>query len=335
MWAVHASARLTGRRRVTPAAYRQGMDTNTRNHSSAGRSVPLDSRREDAGDRAEGPATVTPSSSQQVLPFDDEADEPIGFSLTARARRMISPEDLPALALVPEPAWPVADDPGDTRPSRARALRRAGLSPAAIAEQLQVDPLLIHAWIGVPVGSGQQPIGPTAVGSPMASPSGSDEVAGDALESERSAAFELARAAASDHALRVLAHDPAFAAGLGLLASIVEVDRHAIAITTGDQDVVARILAWLDEELAVDPSRVRLVLRIGRGVAGDLVAHRWATRLQMSRHRVATTRWHDAPEPEAVQALLRVADPGVAATVAGWRDALLDPVQLHPADSAF
>lgn len=341
------------------------MDTNTRSHSRDDQAGPQDAQRAQNDDRADRlPATM--SSSQQVLPFDDESDEPVGFSLTARARRVIAPHDLPALALVPPGAgersrdsqkpgmvglggrcqasapeegavgrdWPVGDDPTDTRPSRARALRRAGLSPAAIADQLQVDPLLIHAWIGVPVSSSHVAAQPTKVGHAGVSRSPGDGAA-DALAEERSAAFLLARAAASDQARPALAHDPGFAAGLGLLSSIVEVDRHAITITTGDQDVAARVLSWLEEELPVDPARVRLVLRLGPRAAGDLVAHRWAARLHLERDRVATARWHDAPEPEAVQALLRVADPGIAATVAGWRDALLAPVQLHPADSAF
>ena len=293
---------------------------------------------------AERTPVTAPEPVQEPLPFDDEADHPVAFSLTARARREVAPEGLPPLSVVrdertskpttggvpeAEPgadAWPVRDDPSDTRPSRARALRRAGLSVEAIARQLRVEPLLVRAWIGA---TSDRAVG-RAEHRDDAAPAAEDPEA-----EQRETAFQLARATAAEQARRGLRRDPGFAAGIGLIAPIVDIDRNALTVTTGDQEVARMSLRWLDEHLPLDPARVRIVLRIGPRAAADLVAHRWANRLGVDRQRVAVARWQDAPDGQSVQALLRVADPGVAATVAGWRDALLAPTGSDPADIAF
>ena len=304
-------------------------------------------------DRDREPDGPTLGSVQQPLPFDDEADHPVAFSLTARARREIAPEDLPPLSVVrdaqplvapeePPPddpskdlpgggAWPVRDEPSDTRPSRARALRRAGLSADAIAGQLRVEPLLVRAWIGATHDPSVGRVADGAVGRVT----DDGAAAADPQAGQRETAFQLGRATAAQQARRDLQRDPGFAAGLGLITSIVDIDRNALTVTTGDQEIARMSLRWLDEHLPLDPARVRLVLRLGPRAAADLVAHRWASRLGIDRQRVVVARWHDAPDGHAVQALLRVADPGAAATVAGWRDALLAPSGPDPADVAF
>ena len=313
---------------------------------------------------AEDVPTATPEPVQQPLPFDDEADHPVAFSLTARARREIAPEDLPPLSVVrdqqrsslpehapqDEPAggtWPLRDDPSDTRPSRARALRRAGLSASAIARQLRVEPLLVRAWIGAvndrsvgrrtDGGEVDHAAAPVDAALRPGVTADADRTAGtvDPDAEQRETAFQLARAAAARQARRDLQRDPGFAAGVGLIAAIVDIDRNALTVTTGDQEIARMSLRWLDEHLPLDPARVRVVLRLGPRAAADLVAHRWANRLGIDRRRVAVARWHDAPDEQSVQALLRVADPDAAATVAGWRDALLSPTGSDPADIAF
>lgn len=298
-------------------------------------------------ERAAGPATSGPDAPvQQPLPFDDEADRPVAFALTARAKRVVAPQDLPSLSVVRDRVtrdrthaavaddWPTAADPSDTRPSRARALHRAGRSTSAIAEQLAVDPLLVRAWIGSATGAAA-PVVP-AGGTPAPSPSEAEPSGDDRTDPhDQETAFHLGRAAASEEARDRLRHDPGFAAGLGLLTSIAEVDLHAVTATTSDQDVAALVLHWMDDHLAIDPRRVRVVLRVGPRGAGDLVRHRWAARLGIDQERIALARWRDASDPEGVQALVRVADPAVAATVAGWRDALLAPSGPDPAGVAF
>jgi len=148
-------------------------------------------------------------------------------------------------------------------------------------------------------------------------------------------AFELARAAARDEARRSRLADPEFAGGIGLLAGVAEIDPHAVTITTVEPEVASAALRWLRGQLDIDPNRVRVVLRVGPRVAGDLAAHRWARQLEVARDGVAVASWRQAPNDDVEQVLLRIADPTVAATVAGWRDALLAPPGDDPADVAF
>jgi hypothetical protein len=338
------------RDRVTPPPYVAGMDEHLRS------------------------ALAPRTGAQQPLPFDDEADDPIPFALTARARRTVAPERLPPLEVVPDrgaadpgssrPAptadgpQPAAvrrqpapatrpsqasrpgddeddghlDDPTDTRPARARALRRAGVPVARIAAQLDVDDLAVRAWTGDVAAeptTEPEPGGGTAPSRPRV-PALARE-----LEEDRTA-FELARAAAREDALARLTDDPSFAAGVGLVAALAEVDTHAVTLVSPHPEVVGRVLGWLVSHAEVDPGRVRVVLRIGPDVAGDLARHRWAAGLGVPVDRVSHTRWRGAPAPDATDALVRLHDLALAATVAGWRDALLTPpTGDDPADVAF
>ena len=108
-----------------------------------------------------------------------------------------------------------------------------------------------------------------------------------------------------------------------------------MTITTVEPEVASAALRWLRGQLDIDPNRVRVVLRVGPRVAGDLAAHRWARQLEVARDGVAVASWRQAPNDDVEQVLLRIADPTVAATVAGWRDALLAPPGDDPADVAF
>jgi hypothetical protein len=338
------------RDRVTPPPYVAGMDEHLRS------------------------ALAPRTGAQQPLPFDDEADDPIPFALTARARRTVAPDRLPPLEVVPDRAAPSPeppspapagaqprpgavrpqpapatqpsparrsgdevddghlDDPTDTRPARARALRRAGVQVARIAAQLGVDDLAVRAWTGdVAAESTTEP--GTDGGR---TPSRPHDPALAREHDEDRAAFELARAAAREVALGRLTSDPTFAAGVGLVAALAEVDTHAVTLVSPHPEVVGRVLGWLVTHAEVDPGRVRVVLRIGPDVAGDLARHRWAAGLGVPVDRVSHTRWRGAPAPDATDALVRLHDPALAATVAGWRDALLTPPTGHdPADVAF
>lgn len=318
------------------------------------------------------------------LPYDDEAERPLGLVLTARGRRAIAAADLPDLQVVPDPApgpvpapaaepapavapLPIEEDPSDTRPSRARALRRAGRSPARIAEQLEVDELLVRAWVAdVAPFRGRRRRVVTEEG-PAAEHEGAERgvddeherdlarararhpsagarhrrtvlpgagVRDDGLEEQRTS-FQLARAAACQEAHRSRLRDPAFAAGVGLVAGTAEFDPHAVTMTTSDPELASAVLSWVRQQMPVEEARIRVVLRVGPRGAGDLAAHRWARALAVDRGRVAVTTWRNAPAEDAEQVLLRIADPTVAATLAGWRDALLHPSGSDPADVAF
>ena len=289
------------------------------------------------------PCTGTDGGAAQValpfdrLPFDDDSDQPIRYALTARARRQVAPGALPALRVVPpagggprgtarvdrrrgsiETDDADLDRPGDTRPSRARALRRGGAHPTAIARQLGVDELIVRAWLGDVI--------PTGRARPSDQrPDTGDEVDDPRAAEERRIGRELARAAASADARIRLGQDAGFAAGVGLLSGLAVIDEYAITITTADIDLAARVVDWLHVHAGVGRSDLRVVIRLGAEVAGDLVRHRWASTLGVPLDRVVPTRWYHAPAPDAVEALLRVPDPDLAVRISGWCDALLHP----------
>lgn len=301
--------------------------------------------RGDAALPGDGQAAVSGRAAQPTLPFGEAADRPIPFSLTARARRVVAPQALPPLTVVPSAPAPatrrwdgalvprpdrdqddqggVGERPGDTRPARARAMRRAGIGPAAIARKLQVDELLVRAWIG------------DAVASPIAAPARPAETALQPAEHDDATGYALVRAAATEEARSLIETDAAFAAGLGLVAAVAATDTHAATFATTRAALAARIVAWLRDRADVDPGSLRVVLRLGTGVAGDLARHHWAQALGVPVASVVYTRWHQAPAPDAVEALVRIPDPTLAATLAGWCDALLTPVGDPPAEPAF
>ncbi len=260
----------------------------------------------------------------EPLRFDDESDDPVAFALTARARRVVAPEALPELTVLP--GGEVAhDDPADTRPARARAMRRAGLSLHEIADELGVDELLLRAWTdGVTVRDASRSVrgGDRRRREPHRQSVPRDE-----------SRYRLQRASASTAGRQMMHADPRFAFGLGLAAGMVELDHHAVTLTTRRSAVAAQLLGWLETYAELDPMRVRVVLRTAPQVSGDIAAHRWADELGIERDRVATTRWRNAVELDEVEALVRIGDPMIAATVAGWLDVLAG--QPETVDLAF
>lgn len=271
----------------------------------------------------------TPPRAQQPLPFDDEAHHPVPYALTARARREVAPQDVPDLTVVGrapsgraggDPDEGALDTPGDTRPARARALRRAGTPIETIARTLQVDELAVRAWLGDLAGRGAaHPVRLVREEQPR---------------SRASRAFERACARAAVTGPDRLADDPAFAAGLGLVAGIAEVDEHSVSVATADPRVAAAVVRWLVDHAGARPGRLRVVLRLAPGAAADVARHRWARALGLPLEQIAHTRSRGTPAGEE-QALVRLADVMVAGTVSGWSRALLDPPSPEPVDAAF
>lgn len=271
-----------------------------------------------------------PALFEVPLRFDDEADQPIAYALTSRARRAVAPQEQPALSVISrQPAAAiVGEDVGDTRPARARALRRAGVAPADIAVQLQTDPLLVGAWIrGVAVAhrSGERPVA-------SASASATSRAAGG-RSGDPDPETARVRRHASGVARARLAADPAFAAEVGVVTALAELDRGAVVVSSRRPEVLARAIAALVTHGGADRETIRVVLRLGPEVAGDLTRHRWAGILALPAERLLLTRWRQAPEAGAVDGLVRIPDATLAATVAGWEDALLTP--QAPIDLAF
>ena len=309
-------------------------------------------------------AADTPSAEQERLPLDLSDDQPIPFALTARARRAVAPASLPKLTVLdaPEPGADVddgdggatgdrdaagqpaleeavdddLDDPHDTRPSRARALRRAGVSFDDIAAELEVDTLVVRAWVDdvAPVHSARRRLRPVAAGGPGHPGRTTDE----GRRRQREDAYERTRRDAHAAARDRVRQDASFTAGLGLLVGVAETSPHAIVVTTRDREVAGAALRWLSATVDLADDRVRVILRIAPQAAADRVVHEWSDALEVDRERIRTTRWRHAPDEDTVEAMVRVADPRVAGAVAGWRDALLaslDPNARDDLDLAF
>lgn len=301
-----------------------------------------------AAARASSPPPPTPAAGDapgdEVPPeADGTHDRPIGFALTARARRAVAPGTLPELSVVgvgshgrgPRDTGAL-EEPDDTRPARARALRRAGVPVTAIVRQLGADPLAVTAWVGeVGPSARHHRTGESATDAATADePTERRRVSAPAGDPELEVAARLARAAAAEAARQRLGVDPDFGVAIGLLAATASTDPHAVTITASDARQVARVLHTLIEEDPEVPVVVRVIVRVGPELAGDLVRHRVAGELGVDPVQVSWTRWRSAPRADAVQLLVRVAEPSLAATVAGWIDVALEPTP-QPLDIAF
>ena len=125
----------------------------------------------------------------------------------------------------------------------------------------------------------------------------------------------------------------AFTRGLSLVAATAVLDRHAVLVTTADRDVAGRAVTWLVDHGGAPRDRVRVVVRHAGRRGGDLAARRWADHLGVEPAAVRVVQWAAPPRPDAVEVMVRIADPDVAARVTGWRDALLtmeDPDHPEP-----
>ncbi|MEX2324450.1 MAG: hypothetical protein WD576_01755 [Nitriliruptoraceae bacterium] len=257
------------------------------------------------------------------LPYDDETDRPISYGLTARARRVIAPASIPHLAVVD--GGKDSDDPSDTRPARARALRRAGFHTEDIAAQLAVDELLVRAWVS---GVTPKALRPRSRHLPATRVTHDAEqpAAGYASDRQRDLA-SIRTAAQSDARLSLLAH-PQFAIGLGLAAAVVEFDNYAALLVFRNPTIAQRVMMWLEEHEPTACQHRRMVLKIGRAVAGDVARQRWSAALAVDATEIALARWQHAPTPDAVEMMVRIGDSVVAARLAGWCDALVSgPVE--------
>ena len=347
---------------VTPGSYGVVMEQPTshprnqdRAASPARRPVPVPGRPEqillplDDQERGGPSAPATGAVDRPPVPstVDETAtdhDRPIGFALTARARRAVAPGSLPVLRVVADGAAQepegggTIEEPDDTRPARARALRRAGVPVSAIASQLDADPLVVTAWVGEVAPSRRRggraaPRGQAAPAAASVDTTTPPAPNGPEDDQEELAA-QLARAAAATQARTRLLRDPRFAVAVGLLAATATVDRHAVTITATDARQVARALDAVREQAPEGIGLLRVILRLGPTVAADLARHRVAAELGIAAEQISWTRWRSAPKPDAVQLLARIGDPSLAASVAGWIDAVLEP-SSEPVDLAF
>ncbi|MDX1657779.1 MAG: hypothetical protein R3343_03060 [Nitriliruptorales bacterium] len=263
---------------------------------------------------------------QAVLPLD--LDAPIPFELTARARRAVAPSSLPPLEVVSDDTAPVVDapaeDPHDTRPARARALRRAGMSLAGIAAELDAPPEAVAAWVAAvdPVTSAQRRLR-SVDGGRIARP-GAVKAAAEAEYARQR--YDAARREARGEVEDSLDGTDPRLAGLGVVVGAAQVDEHAILIRTTEPSVAVAASRWLQRHLLDGPGRLRVILRVAPQAPGDKVRHAWAELLGVPAERISIARWRNAPDVDSVEATLRVADAAAAGRFAGWRDALLASV---------
>ena len=252
---------------------------------------------------------------QERLPLD----EPIPYGLTPQGRRTVTPGAVPDLRVV-DGGHTDLDDVVGTARVRARALRRAGAHTLDIAEELDVEPLHVEAWVAdlpVPPDAGRsRRRGQLRV---VAEP---EEPATRAAVRER---WETAADTGRDEAATRLAREPGLHSGLGIVSGLLEPDPHALVLAGEQLPLLAAAWSWVRATMEVAPGVGRVLVRHEPGVAGDRVAHETAAALGLDVTAVATTR--DAARvgrPPVVR--LRVSDPDLSGRVLGWQRALLAQV---------
>jgi hypothetical protein len=275
---------------------------------------------------------------QPELPLD----EPVPYALTARARRAVADDALPALRLVAGQggAMPVdLDVVDDTLRVRARALHRAGLGVDEVAVELDAEPLHVAAWVAglsPPTGPGLRVVGvrsrgdrsvtgrePASVADGIGDRRGADAPDADTWDDGLDAG--LAEAAAR------LGAEPALRAGLGLLGGLLRPDRHALLLDGDDPALVAAAWHWVRTTFAFPADgATRVLVAHAPQEAGDRLARQLAQQLGVDVSAVATTRDPDVAVGRP-RVRVRRADAALAARVAGWRRLLLAELSGHPA----
>jgi len=235
-----------------------------------------------------------------TLPFDDEADRPVGFRLTAAARRALDPADVPALRVVRTADVPDASapqDPDDLRPAQARALRRSGMRTATIAAAMGLDPAIVEAW--------------------------TEDVAPRRGRAARTAAVrggrgraDAGRAAAARR--RFAGQEAAVGAGLAVAIARIDADGDAVTLTDERPELVAAAFGALRAETPFTDGAVRVAARGGSALAGDRVRADLVTRLGVGADRIVVGRWQGAPAADALELSIRIADRRVVRTVDAW-----------------
>ena len=251
---------------------------------------------------------------QERLPLD----EPVPFRLTAQGRRAVAPADVPSLRVVPDRHTDLDEQEGTAR-VRARALRRAGAHTLDIAEELEVEPLHVEAWVA------DLPVPPGAARDRRRRQLRVVDDTADDVRAELRRQWEEAATVGRDEARARLASEPGLHSGLGIVSGLLEPDPHALVLAGEQLPLVAAAWSWVRATLAATDTAPRVLVRHEPGVAGDRVAHEVAVALGVDVGTVATTR--DAGRVgRSPLVRLRVSDPVLAGRVLGWQRALLAEV---------
>lgn len=239
----------------------------------------------------------TAESSAEALRLPLEGDEPIPYALTARARRVVAPADVPDLQVVAGPAQDpdVEDELDDPRSVQARALRRAGMPVSAIAGRLDVDAFTVRAWLGGRL-------------APAAVPT----------ESFDEETHQTPDAAAIETFEDRVGSDAGFSAGMALLGALADVDGAAVMLASDRPAPLAQALAFLRQEFGLADEQVRVVLRLGSLLAGDRAVADWSTAIGLPADRFRHVRSGRVAAPDGIEVLVRVTGSAIADTVAAW-----------------
>jgi hypothetical protein len=238
------------------------------------------------------------------LPFDDEAERPIPFMLTAAAQREVLGRDMPALSVVPATAEPV-----DTRPVQARALLRSGMPVATVAAALGVAVSDVEGWTADLVDelarrrrtASRRTATVPADAAPRPAPSG--------------AAPAAPRADA-----RTVPADPGRRAPLlaGLAFALAEIDERGVTLLHDRVEPVAVLLDALRASLPDFGQRMRVALRVGHDLPSDRVRIDVAARLGFDAGRIRIGRG-GASSGSTLEIRVDVADARAAELVSAWR----------------
>lgn len=236
---------------------------------------------------------------QPSLWFDDEASQPIAYTLTPAANQLLMPGSRPTLTAVP----PLVDDDTDRDPRRAqvKAMFRGGITPEAIAEQLEIDVLLVRGWLDL------QPM-PTFSIRPV---------------TETSAVLDKATADMTRHRMHeLLTADAQLAFAVGVLATSAEWDATSVTVTFREPRVAESVLASLKNHVAVADAQMHVIVRLSAHSHGDRARSLWAGVLGIDPAEIRTVRGRSNAVDEA---LVRIVHADVAATVGVLCDVALNP----------
>jgi hypothetical protein len=246
------------------------------------------------------------------LPFDDEGDAPVSFSLTPRARREVTPEQVPVLRLVANHATPRAAvardhadptltsavDPTDVRPAQARALRRSGMPVTTIAAAIGVELELVVRWTQdtVPVRPRSRRTGPV----PVRAEDGSRRVPQPDAGVHR--------------------RGPIGREAVGMAVALAELDEGltSVGFTHTRLELLAAVLGEVRRQVPVEAWRIRVAIRVSEERGVDRCRSIVAGALQVSEERIVAGRWPDAPAPDAMEISIQVTDAAAAGLVQSW-----------------
>jgi hypothetical protein len=248
----------------------------------------------------------TPVALPLPLPFDDELDAPVRFSLTPRARREVAPEQVPALRLVPpdgergraEVSAP--QDPTDVRPAQARALRRSGMPVPTIAAAIGADLRLVVGWT-----KDTEPVRRTARRVPRG---------------HQAAAPAKAPARAREVPTRPLGAREA--RGMAVALAEFDTDLAGVGFTHARPEVLGAVLEEIRRQVPVADWRVRVAIRVAAELGVDRCRGAVAAALGVDAGRIVAGRWSDAPTRDALEVSLHIADEDAARSVRVWMDGL-------------